>query len=104
MPKIWAAAVAAETKITVPSPVIVEWWRGQRGPISRVLDAVDVELPDVALCKSAGEALARTGEGNAIDALVMASAARRGDLVYTSDFDDFQRLGTHFPTVRVFRI
>lgn len=104
MPKIWAAAIAAETRITVPSPVVIEWWRGQRGPVARVLDSVDVELPDVALCKTAGEALARTGEGNAIDALVMASAAKRGDVVYTSDFDDLQRLAIHFPSVRVLGI
>lgn len=104
MPKIWAVAVAAEQKITVPSPVVVEWWRGQRGPIARLLDSVVVELPDIALCKSAGEALARTGDSNVVDALVMASAARRGDIVYTSDFDDLQRLTVHFPSVRVFRI
>ena len=104
MPKVWAVALAAQQPITVPSPVIIEWWRGQRGLIARILDSVTVELPDIALCKAAGEALARTGDSNAIDALVVASAARRGDIVYTSDFDDLQRLAVHFPVVRILRI
>jgi hypothetical protein len=104
MPKVWAVALAAQQPITVPSPVIIEWWRGQRGPIARLLDSVTVELPDVALCKAAGEALAQTGESNAVDALVVASAARRGDVIYTSDFGDLQRLAVHFPSVRVMRV
>src|SRR5258706_10479229 len=104
MPKIWAVALAEERAVTVPSPVIIEWWRGQRGPIARLLDSVTVEPPDVALCKAAGEALAETGDSNAVDALVVASAARRGDVVYTSDFDDLNRLASYFPSVRVLRI
>jgi len=36
-----------------------------------------------------------------IDAIVMASAASRGDVVYTSDFDDLERLRSFFPSVRV---
>jgi len=31
----------------------------------------------------------------------MASAAQRGDIVYTSDFDDLTRLTGRFPAVRV---
>jgi len=31
----------------------------------------------------------------------MASAARRGDVVLTSDFDDLERLRQRFPAVRV---
>jgi hypothetical protein len=37
-------------------------------------------------------------------AIVMASAARRGDVVYTSDFADLQRLQSVFPTVRVLSV
>jgi hypothetical protein len=33
--------------------------------------------------------------------IVMASAARRGDVVHTSDFEDLERLRAVFPTVRV---
>jgi hypothetical protein len=36
-----------------------------------------------------------------VDAIVMASAASRGDLVYTSDVEELERLRTRFPGVRV---
>ena len=38
------------------------------------------------------------------DALVMASAAQRGDIVYTSDFGDLDRLRSYFPTVRLLAV
>jgi len=34
----------------------------------------------------------------------MASAAQRGDVVYTSDVGDLQKLAEHFRAVRVFGI
>jgi hypothetical protein len=34
----------------------------------------------------------------------MASAAQRGDVVYTSDFGDLTRVGGCFPAVRVLAI
>lgn len=37
-----------------------------------------------------------------VDAIVVASAARRGDAVYTSDVDDLERLRAFFPSVRIF--
>jgi hypothetical protein len=53
----------------------------------------------------AGEALAAVAGSTAIDAIVMASAAQRGDLVYTSDIDDLERLRVHFSAVpRVLRM
>jgi hypothetical protein len=36
-----------------------------------------------------------------VDAIVMASAASRGDVVYTSNFDDLSRLRGHFRSVRI---
>jgi hypothetical protein len=39
-----------------------------------------------------------------IDALVMASAARRGDVVYTADMDDLRRFQPFFPGVRVLAV
>ena len=38
--------------------------------------------------KTAGEALAAVPEAIAIDAIVMAAAARKGGVVYTSDVED----------------
>lgn len=37
-------------------------------------------------------------------AIVMASAALRGDVVYTTDVADLERLRSFFPSVRVFGV
>jgi predicted nucleic acid-binding protein len=88
--------------ITVPAPVLIEWWRN--GARQRaILDAVTVEHTTERLAKLAGEAIAEVSGATPIDSLVMASAAQRGDLVYTSDFDDLEQLRAHFPAVRVLR-
>lgn len=39
-----------------------------------------------------------------IDAIVMASAALRGGVIYTSGVDDLERLGRYFPEVRVLHV
>ena len=78
--------------MTVPVVVISEWWRGQSSAREIVLRGVRVELIDTQLAKAAGVALAKVRGATPIDALVMASAARRGDVVYTSDFEDLARL------------
>jgi|HubBroStandDraft_6_1064221.scaffolds.fasta_scaffold419058_2 hypothetical protein len=53
-----------------------------------------------ALAKRAGEAVAKVPGATTIDAIVMASAASRGDVVYTSDFGDLERLRLeHFRSV-----
>lgn len=89
-------------RVTVPVAVIVEWWRGQRGPVARLLDAFVVEPLVGRLARAAGEALARVGDGpSAVDAIVMASAASRGDAVLTGDVRDLDRLRSVFPAVRL---
>ncbi|HEX7672116.1 MAG TPA: hypothetical protein VF395_21120 [Polyangiaceae bacterium] len=55
-----------------------------------------------ALAQIAGKALKATGGSNTIDAIVMASAAQRGDVVYTSDIEDLLVFEDAFPEVRVF--
>jgi predicted nucleic acid-binding protein len=87
--------------ITVPTAVITEWWRGRTDLREDILDSVVVELLSPAIAKSAGEALAAVSRASAIDAIVMASAARRGDVVLSSDVGDLERLRAHFPGVRV---
>jgi len=49
----------------------------------------------------AGEAMAHVRGATSVDAIVMASAAQRGDAVYTSEPLDFERLRRYFPAVRV---
>ena len=88
-------------RITVPIVVISEWWRGRTALREQILASVRVEPLTESLVKLAGEALAQVGGSNAIDAIVVASAAQRGDVIYTSDVPDLTRLGAYFPAVRV---
>ena len=87
--------------IVSPAPVITEWWRGRTDWRETILAALHVEPVDDALAKLAGEALTEVEGATAIHAIVMASAARRGGAVYTSDPDDLERLRAVFPGVRV---
>jgi predicted nucleic acid-binding protein len=93
-------------ELTIPTPVIAEAWRGgvRSARIARLLDASVVEPLLEELARTAGEALGSVKGAGAIDAIVMASAARRGDRVLTSDFDDMDRLRAYFPAVRVLRV
>jgi len=52
-------------------------------------------------CEGSGEAIAVVRGASAIDAIVMASAALRGDVLYTSHVEDLERLRSHFRAVRV---
>jgi hypothetical protein len=100
---LWRVWARQNTAVTVPSLVVAEWWRDQRGPIAHLIDAMYVELLTENLARIAGKALGelRLGREHTIDAIVMASAAQRGDVIYTSDFDDLTRLGVCFPAVRI---
>jgi predicted nucleic acid-binding protein len=99
------AALGSGARITVPSPVVAEWWRGQRGPAARILDAVVIESLSPSLAKLVGETLGDVRGATLVDAVVVASAARRGDLVLTSDMDDLSRIrDVAFPSVRIRRV
>ncbi len=103
---IVARAISRRVRVTVPSAVVVEWWRDQRGPAATILRGIDVEPLSHDLARIAGAALAKCGEGpSPVDAVVVASAAQRGDIVYTSDLDDLERVrNAAFPAVRILRI
>jgi predicted nucleic acid-binding protein len=96
-------ALANDQPITVPADVVGEWWRGRTDLRERILDSVDVEPLTESLAKLAGEALAAVKGATLVDAIVMASAASRGDVVYSSDPEDLERLRGYFPGVRVLR-
>lgn len=96
-------ALAKDQPITVPADVVGEWWRGRTDLRDSILESVDVEPLTEALAKRAGEALAAIAGATLVDAIVMASAASRGDIVYSSDVEDLERLRRHFPTVRILR-
>ena len=89
--------------ITVPNVVLAEWWRAGFGKAKELLlRSFLIEPLSDRLAKVAGEAAGAVG-ATAVDAIVMASAASRGDYVYTSDMPDLQRLQRVFPVVRLFQ-
>lgn len=102
--QVMALAIAERRRVTVPTAVVMGWWRRRTGLAERILGSVDVEPLDLVLAQAVGEALAAVPGATPIDALVMASAARRGDVVYTADVEDLERLRAHFPTVRVLAV
>lgn len=101
MKDVTERALARDLRITVPADVVGEWWRGRTDVRDAILDAVDVEPLTEHLAKVAGEALARVKGATLVDAIVMASAASRGDVVYSTDVEDLEDLRAHFPGVRV---
>jgi predicted nucleic acid-binding protein len=96
-----AIAKADKIPVVVPSVCIAEWWRGRTDVREKILAAVIVEHTDDMLVRLAGVALATVPAATCIDAMVMASAARRGGVVFTSDVGDMSRLQRAFPSVRV---
>jgi predicted nucleic acid-binding protein len=97
-------ALERNQRITVPADVVGEWWRARTSLRERILESVDIEPLTEGLAKRAGEVLASVRGATLVDAVVMASAASRGDLVYTSDLDDLEKLRQYFPSVRVLRV
>lgn len=87
---------------TVPTVVLTEAWRGGRQAlIARLLRNCEIEPLDERLARRAGELLGRTGTDDPVDAIVAQSAARRGDVVLTSDPGDMQRLADDLGSIRV---
>lgn len=101
MTDVLAHARSRHARIVVPQVVLAEWWRGRSAWRDRILPAVTVEPLTDALAKLAGEAIAHVSGATTVDALVMASAASRGDVVFTSDRGDLEKLRSFFPNVRV---
>ena len=106
MRKVYATAITNGVPITVPAVVVTEWWRAGLREKERatILRSVRVEpLTDYA-ARLAGVALGLVRGAGAIDAIVMASAALRGDTVYTSDPGDFNALREGVPQLAVVQI
>lgn len=110
----WERRVVAHLKealqrgsdLTVPTVVVAEVWRGgaRSARIASLLEACVVEPLFEPLARTAGEALAAVSGAGMVDAVVVASAASRGDRILTSDYDDLDRLRAHFRGVRLVRI
>jgi hypothetical protein len=102
--EIYRTAMLDAVPITVPVAVVIVWWRGRTDVRERILGGIRVEPLHTTLAQAAGEAIASVKSASPIDAVVMASAALRGDAVYTSDVADLQKLQRHFPEVRVLSV
>ena len=87
--------------ITVPADVVAEWWRGPTDIRKAILNSVDVEPLTLRLAQIAGEAMGAVPGASLVDAIVVASAASRGDIIYSSDLQDLERLCRAFPSVRI---
>jgi predicted nucleic acid-binding protein len=101
MKAVIARIADRQLAVTIPSVVVAEWYREQRDARRILALAKTVEPITGTLAELAGKALRATGGSNAVDAIVMASAAQRGDVVYTSDVDDLLGFADVFPAVRV---
>ena len=100
-------AVTDNLELRAPADVLAEFWRGSptNKPLATLIDSA-IDWIDVTpnLAKRAGLALVDAGRGpSAIDALVATVAALHGDVVLTSDVQDFARLAQHYPGLRVLR-
>jgi predicted nucleic acid-binding protein len=101
---VYGRAQERRAPITVPAAVIGEWWRGRTDLRDAIRLSVHIEPLTDAIARLAGEALARVRRATTIDAFVMSSAALRGDVVYTGDVADLERLRVFFPGVRVLSV
>jgi predicted nucleic acid-binding protein len=101
---VYREARNAKVPITVPTPVVAEWWRGRTDAREHVRSGLLVEWLSEPIAQLAGEARAKMPRSCVVDAIVMASAASREDVVYTGDLEDFDRLRKFFPSVRVLAI
>jgi predicted nucleic acid-binding protein len=91
------AALLEKRELVVPAVVVAEVWRG--GPrsarIARMLQGCRIEPLFDEHARRAGEAL-RHVRGTTIDAIVVATAARYGTPLVTTDPDDLEALADHF--------
>ena len=100
---LYSYSLAQRLRISVPVAVIAEWWRGGRRQ-AQLLKLLAPEEMTERIAMNAGEAIAAVPGATVVDAIVMASAAARGGVVYTSDFDDLSQLRAHFREVRVLTV
>ncbi|MEO7113324.1 MAG: hypothetical protein ABI183_22990 [Polyangiaceae bacterium] len=99
MRQVFYAALTEGLLITVPSVVVAEWWRPGRREKERatLLRSVHIEALEKHIAMTAGIALGLVPKSTTIDAVVIASAALRGDTIYTSDVGDLERLRAGVP-------
>jgi predicted nucleic acid-binding protein len=89
----------------IPAAALAQAWRDPRqARLARLVNACSIEPLDEPLAKTAGELCAKAGASDVIDASVVASAARRGDPVLTTDPDDLRHLASFVQRVEIVEI
>jgi len=87
------AAFEHGTVPTVPAATIAETYRGaQSARIAQLIKKCNVECLDESLAREAGILRASVSGATTIDAIVVASAATRGDVLLTTDPGDLSAL------------
>lgn len=85
--------LARHRRPTVSAAVLAQAWRGgPQAQLSRLLRGCEVEPVTEARARSAGSALAASRTTDIVDAVVVVTAAARGDAIVTSDPRDLQRI------------
>ena len=88
-------AIDRERLVIVPSPVLTQVWRGggaRQALLSFVLRGCAINATDERVAKLAGTLLGRSGTSDAVDAIVVATAAVVSAEIVTSDPDDLRVL------------
>jgi predicted nucleic acid-binding protein len=104
------AAREHRVQLLAITPVVAEWWRGRSDVRDRIKLAVTLVAFPIRAAEAAGVVLGRLRNEKeraamAVDVMVMAFAATYGGaLVYTSDIGDLERIGTHYPAVRLLSV
>jgi len=102
---IFKEATLREIVPVIPAAVLAQVWRTPRqARLAQLVNACWVEPLDESLAKDAGSLCGRAKTADAVDASVVASAARRADAVLTSDPKDLRRLAAIIDTVEVIKL
>lgn len=82
---------------TVPTVVTAQAWRDGRrqSQLARALRDCRAETLSDELARKAGELCRRSKTADVVDAVVIESARRRSDDVYTADIGDMEHLAEH---------
>ena len=82
---------------TIPTVVTAQAWRDGRrqAQLARALGDCRPEQLGDELARRAGELCGRSATSDIVDAIVVESAAGRGDDVYTGDTGDLEHLANH---------
>src|SRR5579863_4877305 len=81
---------------TVPAPVLAQAWRGtaRQAQLARLVAGCDIEFLDDVRAKATGIVAGRARTIDIVDACVVEGAARRHDLVITSDPGDLHSIAS----------